>query len=121
VAEPLPVHQEVVTRLRERLFGRLVSEGIFQAVVHPPTPADYRMEVKLRGAREVSTGARIMLGAMIGPNTTAVAVAVWEQATNQPVTTFEATGTSAAHPMSSAAGLDDAVREVVAKIIEALR
>jgi hypothetical protein len=68
VAEPLPVHQEVATRIRERLFGRLVSDGIFKAVVHASEPADYRMDVKVRGAREVSTGARIMLGAMIGPN-----------------------------------------------------
>ena len=76
VAEPLPVHQEVVTRIRERLFGRLVSDRIFKAVVHAPDPADYHMDVKIRGAREVSTGARIMLGAMIGPNTTTVAVTV---------------------------------------------
>ena len=67
VAEPLPVHQEVATRVRERLFGRLVSDGIFRAVVLPPEPADYHMDVKIRGAREVSTGARIMLGAIIGP------------------------------------------------------
>ena len=121
VAEPLPVHQEVATRVRERLFGRLVSDGIFRAVVHPPEPADYHMDVKIRGAREVSTGARIMLGVMIGPNTTAVAVTVRHQATNQLVTAFEATGTSAAHPLSSEAGLDDAVREAVVKIIEGLR
>ena len=120
VAEPLPVHQEVATRVRERLFGRLVSDGIFRAVVLPPEPADYHMDVKIRGAREVSTGARIMLGAMIGPNTTAVAVAVRRQTTNQTVTAFEARGTSAAHPMSSEAGLDDAVREAVAKTIEGL-
>jgi hypothetical protein len=121
VAEPLPVHQEVATRIRERLFGRLVSDGIFRAVVHAPEPADYRMDVKIRGAREVSTGARIMLGAMIGPNTTTVAVAVRHEATNQLLTAFEATGTSAAHPLSSEAGLDDAVREAVVKIIEGLR
>jgi len=79
------------------------------------------MDVTIRGARQVSTGARIMLGAMIGPNTTAVTVAVRQQATNQIITTFEATGSSAAHPLSSEAGLDDAVREVVGKIMEGLR
>ena len=121
VAEPLAVHQEVVTRIRERLFGRLVSDRIFKAVVHAPDPADYRMDVKIRGAREVSTGARIMLGAMIGPNTTSVVVAVRHQATDQVITAFEATGTSAAVPLSSEAGLDDAVREAVGKIIEGLR
>jgi hypothetical protein len=90
-------------------------------VVHVPEPADYRMDVKIRGAREVSTGARIMLGVMIGPNNTTVAVTVRHQATNQLITAFEVTGTSAAHPMSSEAGLDDAVREAVVKIIEGLR
>ncbi len=121
VAEPLPVHQEVATRLRERLFGRLVSERIFKAVVPAPEPADYSMDVKIRGAREVSGAERVMLGVMTGPNTIAVAVAVRNRATNQQITAFEAAGTSAAHPMSPQAGLDDAVREVVAKIIEALR
>lgn len=90
-------------------------------MVHAPDPADYHMDVKIRGAREVSTGARIMLGAMIGPNTTTVAVTVRHQATNQIITAFEATGTSAAHPLSSEAGLDDAVREAVGKIMEGLR
>ena len=121
VENPLPVHQEVATRMRDRLFGKLVSEGIFKAVVHAPEPADYSMDVKIRGAREVSTGARIMLGAMIGPNTTKAAVEVRNQATNQLIEAFEVTGTSAAHPMSTEAGLDDAVREAVDKVIEALR
>ena len=121
VPEPLPVHQEVATRLRERLFVRLISDGIFRAVVLAPEPADYRMEVKIRGARQVSAGARIMLGSMIGPNTAAVAVVIRHQATEHIVTAFEATATSESHPFSSESSLDDAVRRVVDRIIEGLR
>src|ERR1700704_3519839 len=47
VLAPRPVHQEVATRLRERLFGRLVSEGIFRAVVPAPASADYDMAVTI--------------------------------------------------------------------------
>ena len=127
VAEPLPVHQEVATRIRKRLSGRLISDRIFTAVVPIPEPADYRMDVEIRGARLVSTGRRIWLAGMIGPDTVAVAVTVRHQATHQIITAFEATGTSAeametsAASLSSEAGLDNAVRAAVAKIIEALR
>ena len=58
-AELRPIHQEVATRVRDRLFGKLVSEGIFKAVVRVPEPADYSMDVKVRGARQVSTAARM--------------------------------------------------------------
>jgi hypothetical protein len=121
VPEPLPVHQEVATRLRERLFGRLVSEGIFRAVVHVPEPADYHMDVKIRGARQVSAIARIMLASASGPNAAAVAVVVRHQATDHLVTVFEATATSESHPLSSESSLDDAVRRAVDRIIEGLR
>jgi hypothetical protein len=119
-AELRPIHQEVATRVRDRLFGKLVSEGIFKAVVRAPEPADYSMDVRVRGARQVSTGARIFLGPMAGPNTLALAVQVHDR-TNQLVAAFDVTGTSAAHPFSSEAGLDDAVREAVNRIVQALR
>lgn len=120
-AELRPIHQEVATRVRDRLFGKLVSEGIFKAVVRVPEPADYSMDVKVRGARQVSTAARMWLGAMAGPNTLSLAVHVQDLKTNRLVTEFDVTGTSAAHPFSSEAGLDDAVREAVDRIAQALR
>lgn len=119
-AELRPIHQEVATRVRDRLFGKLVAEGIFKAVVRVPEPADYSMDVKIRGARQVSGAARIWLGVMAGPNTLSLTVQVHDR-TNQLVVAFDVTGTSAAHPFSSQAGLDDAVREAVDRIVQALR
>ena len=116
-----PIHQEVSTRIRDRLFGKLVSEAIFKSVVHVPEPADYRMNVKILGARQVSTGARIWLGVMAGSNNVSSAVQVHDQKTKQLITSFEVTGTSAAHPFSSEADLDDAIREAIDNIIQALR
>lgn len=121
VPEPLPVHHEVVTRLRERLFTRLVSDGIFKAVVLTPAPAEYQMHVTVRGGREVSTHARIWLGSMIGPNAATARVELYEQATQRRIVAFEAQGTSESLPHSSKASLDTAVSEVVRKIIRGLR
>ena len=58
---------------------------------------------------------------MAGPNTLSLAVHVQDLKTNRLVTEFDVTGTSAAHPFSSEAGLDDAVREAVDRIAQALR
>jgi Domain of unknown function (DUF4410) len=121
VAEPQPIHQEVAGRVRDRLATKLVAAGIFKAVVRSPEPADYSMDVKIRGARQVSPVLRVLLGAMAGPNTLASVVHVQDRRTNQWVAGFEVTGTSASHPLSPHADLDDAVREAVDKMIQALR
>jgi hypothetical protein len=121
VPAPLPVHHEAASRLRERLFGRLVSERIFKGVVHAPDPADYQMEVKIRGAREVSPVARSMLGGMGGPNTTDAAVIVRHQATATIVTMFTVTATAESLPLSADTSLDTAVRRATDRIMEGLR
>ena len=55
---------KVTHRLRSQLFGRLVSEAVFKQVLQPGEQADYRMDVMLQKAEEVSQGARILLGAL---------------------------------------------------------
>jgi hypothetical protein len=62
-----------------------------------------------------------MFSTMSGPNTTSVAVVVHKQATEQLVTAFEAMGASVAVPLAAEAGLDEAVRKTVVRIIEGLR
>jgi hypothetical protein len=119
--ESRPIHQEVSSRLRERLFGKLVSDRIFKAVVHSPEPADYRMEVKLHGARQVSTGARIWLGAMAGSNNLSLSTQVYDSSSKRLVSAFDVEAASVSHPLSSEAELDDAIREAVDKIVSALR
>lgn len=121
VKEPKPVHKDVANRVRSALFGRLVADQIFQTVVHKPNSADYDMSVKIHGARKVSGAARFWLGVFAGSNNLRLAVQLHERATKKLVTEFEVVGESAAHPFSSEAGLSDAVREAVDKVITALR
>lgn len=121
IENPDEATTEVIQRVRARLFGRLVAEGVFKQVVRPPEPADYKLEIKVQSAREVSTAARIFLGVFAGSNTLALSVLLNDTTTGELVTAFDVTGDSAAHPFSSEAGLDDAVREAVTKIIAALQ
>ena len=118
---PKPIYQEVAQRVRDGLFGKLVSNGLFKAVVQPTESADYRMEVKVFGARRVSTGARIWLGVMAGSNSLALHVQVIDESTKLVVTAFDVKGSSASHPLSSEANLDDALREATDELILALR
>ena len=112
---------EVMQRVRTELFGRLVSDRIFSRVVHGEKPADYRMQVTVQAAHEVSTAARIFLGVFAGANSLSLSVLLEDEHTGQSVTAFDVTGESASHPFSTEAGLDDAVREAVTKISSALR
>lgn len=114
-------YQEVVQRLKGTLFGRLMSEGVFQQVSHGDTPSDYRLAVNLLETREVSQGARIFLGVLAGSNNLKVEVTLVEAASGQTVTTFSVEGKSASHPLSSENGMEDAIREVVDEIILALQ
>lgn len=116
-----PVHTEVANRIRAELFGRLVSDRVFKSVVHAPDRADYSMDVKVKGARQVSTGARIMLGAMAGANNLKLDVSLREQGSSNLVTAFKVEGHSASHPFSSESGLDDAIREAVQQVVGALQ
>ncbi len=113
--------RDAAHRMRNELFGRLVAEGVFRQAVAAGEPADYRMAVALSGVEEVSTGARIFLGVMAGANELKAAVTLDDAASGTTVTAFDVTGESAAHPLSSESGMEDAVREAASRIIAALR
>lgn len=107
--------------LRTQLYGRLVTEGVFKQVVPPGEPADYFMNVEVLTARELSTATRFVAGLFAGPNSLRAQVRVRDPATNRLLAEFDVTGESAAHPLSSESGFDDAVREAAVKIVDALR
>lgn len=112
---------EFVHRLKSQLFGRLVSEAIFRQVLQPGEPANYKMDVKVLAAREVSQGARIFFGVLAGSNSFKASVSVYDQTADSLITAFEVGGESASHPFSTENDIDDAIREAVDKIIFALR
>lgn len=115
-----PDCQEVQTRLRERLFGRLLSEGIFKTVVRAPEPADYRLDVMITDARKVSGASRVMLGMMAGANFAEVDVRLLGQS-NELITYYSVNGESAVHPLATEVSLDDAVREAVNNLVQGLK
>ena len=110
---------EAADRLKSELFGRLVSEGIFNYVFQPGEPADYRMDVSVMQAREVSPAARFWLGALAGRNDLKAAVALYDESTGNLVTDFNVTGESGS--VSSRNDIEDAVREAADKIIVGLK
>ena len=112
---------EITHRLKSQLFGRLVSQAVFKQVLQPAERANYRMDVKVLNAEEVSQGARIFLGILAGPNKLTASISLYDQATDNLITAFEVGGESATHPYSSENDIDDAIREAVDKIILALR
>jgi hypothetical protein len=112
---------EVTHRLKSHLFGRLVSEAVFKQVLQPGEQANYRMDVKVLNAEEVSQGARIFFGVLAGSNKLTVSVSLYDQPADDLITAIEAGGESASHPLSAENDIDDAIREVVDEIILALR
>ena len=113
--------REVAQELRSELYGRLVSEGLFKQVLSAEEDADYAMDVRLSGVDVVSQGARIFLGVFAGANELTADVVVRDKRSGDIITSFSVTGDSAAHPMSSENDMDDAIDEVVTKIVGALR
>ena len=113
--------REVALRLSSELFGRLVSEGIFQQVVQVQQPSQYTLNVQVGDVREVSQGARIFFGVLAGANMLRASVSLYEREPRQLITAFDVEAESASHPFSSEAGIEDAVREAATKIIFALR
>ncbi len=112
---------EVSHRLKSQLFGRMMSEAVFKQVLQPGEPADYRMDVRVLNAEEVSQGARIFLGVLAGSNKLTVSVSLYDRPADNLITSFEAGGESASHPMSAENDIDDAIREAVDEIVLALR
>lgn len=112
--------RELILTLRGQLFGRLVSDGVFKQVVHEGDPAKYYVRVQVDAADQVSTAARIAFGVFAGSNDLNVRVEVFEKSTDKSIMTFTASGESASHPFSTESEMEDAIREVVNKIILSL-
>jgi hypothetical protein len=113
--------RDAAERLKNDLFGRLVSEGVFKQVVQTGQPADYRMTVALSGVEHVSQTARILLGVLAGSNELTADVTLVRATNGTVVEKFKVTGESASHPLSGENGIEDAIREAAAKTVQALK
>ncbi len=105
--------------LQEKLYARLVSEGLFKSTVIYPNKGDYSLEVDVLGARMVSSAARIWWGVMAGASGIEANVSLRDE-TGKVLMDFHADGSSATHPLSTESGSDSAVDQLATQITEAL-
>jgi len=106
--------------LQEKLYARLVSEGLFRSSVIYPNTGDYSLEVEILGVRLVSNAARIWWGVMSGASGIEASVLLRDE-TGKVVTEFLANGSSATHPLSSESGSDYAVDQLATQIAQAIK
>jgi hypothetical protein len=106
--------------LQEKLYARLVSEGLFKSSVIYPNKGDYSLEVDVLGVRLVSNAARLWVGVMAGASGIEANVLLKDE-TGKVLSDFHADGSSATHPMSSESGSDNAVNELANQITQALK
>lgn len=125
VSDKAPVSEKedakiACSSLQEKLYSRLVSEGLFKSSVIYPNKGDYTLEVDITGVRLVSNAARLMLGVMAGASGVEASVLLRDDS-GKVLTEFHADGSSASHPLSSETGPDNAVNQLATKIAEAIK
>ena len=113
--------QNMSKLLKEYLFTKLVTSGVFKSTVLPPGKSDYNLEVNISGVRIISPTARILVGVMAGASAMEADVKLKDIEKNRIITTFNVEGSSASHPLSSETGYENAVRELADHIIKGLR
>jgi Domain of unknown function (DUF4410) len=106
--------------LKEKLYSRLVSEGLFNSTLFYPDKGDYSLEIDVTGVRLVSSTARMMVGIMAGASGIEANVLLKDE-TSKVLTDFHAEGSSANHPMSSESGYDYAINQLADQIVNALK
>lgn len=106
--------------LQEKLFARLVSQGLFKSSVIYPNKGDYSLEIDVLGVRLVSNAARIWWGIMAGASGIEANVLLRDE-TGKVLTEYYADGSSATHPFSSESGSDNAVDQLATQITEAIK
>ena len=108
---------EVIQRFQNQLYDSLLSQNIFTQVVVLGQASHYTLLVDLSGI-ELS---RFLIGVFTGPNKLVATVSLLENATGRQIAQFVVVGKSASHPFSTEAGMSDAIREVVAKVVLGLK
>ena len=107
---------EVLADVRSAIVAQLISSGRFSTVIVANAPTDLVMNADIEKFAKVTVGERILVGTLAGRNRVNLTVQIIQPSTNTIVETYEATGESAAHPLSSESGLSDAVREAAKEV-----
>jgi hypothetical protein len=85
-----------------------------------PNKGDYSLEVDVIGVRMVSNAARLWWGVMAGASGIEANVLLRDE-TGKVLTEYHADGSSAAHPLSSESGADNAVNQLATQIAQAIK
>ncbi|GLI39919.1 DUF4410 domain-containing protein [Geobacter hydrogenophilus] len=112
--------KKACSSLQEKLYSRLVSQGLFKSSAIYPNEGDYSLEIDVLGVRLVSNTARIWWGVMAGASGIEANVLLRDGA-GKVLTEYHADGSSASHPFSSESGSDNAVDQLATQIAEAIK
>jgi hypothetical protein len=108
---------DIVPDLRGSIVGQLLGAGRFHRVVTGDEAADVVISLDITDYRRVGVAERVFIGIAAGPNRLTVAVSATDGKTGAVIRQFQATGESAAHPLSSEAGYADALRELSKEVM----
>jgi hypothetical protein len=103
---------EIVPDLRSSVVGQLLSTGRFRRLAAANEDADVVVTVEITDYQRVTVAERVLVGALAGRNRIATKVTITDGRSGERIRGFEASGRSAAHPLSSEGGYSDALREV---------
>ncbi len=103
--------------IRAAIFSQLSATGQYGKVVLDNEPTDLVMKVDITKYAKVTVAERLLVGAFAGRNRVGGEVTITQTATNTVLKSYEADGSSAAHPLSSESGLSDAVREMAKQVV----
>ncbi len=112
---------KMVNALKEKVGPAIVAQGDFLNAVMAPNKGDYNLLVTVKNARIVSTAARIAFGVMAGPSSLEAEVLLVNPVTNKQLLAFDVEGSTAAHPLSSEVGYENAVKEAANNVAKALK
>ncbi len=110
---------EVAGHVRDQLFGKLVSRGIFLTVRPKDAPeAQYDMTVTVSNVEKVSVAARLFVGVFAGGDELTATVTMTDRATGNVINQFEVKTEAAAHWLSSEYGIDNAINQLTDQIVQ---
>lgn len=121
VAPPQTEGAQVAGKVRDQLFGKLVSRGKFSQVLAKESPqGKYALKVIIDDVATVSVGVRIIAGVFAGGDELSATVELTDTASGEVQKSFIVKAEAAATWLSSEYGVDSAVGVLTDRIIQNL-
>jgi hypothetical protein len=114
-----PDSTDVLSDVRASVLSQLEATGHYSRVTTTAETTDLVMTVDIVKYAKVTVGERILVGVFAGRNRVGADVTLVETADNTTIKKLQASGESAAEPISSESGISDAVREFAKQVASA--